>query len=264
MRNLLQLLSASILFLLFSTLCADAKSTLQHPSFSSLSWVIEGDSIINIPDDIREIPPFAFFDNKKIKQIIFTQNSKCKDIGEYAFAGCSSLEKITLPPSISVIREGTFRECETLGEITIPNGVTDIKSFAFIYCYSLKSVTLPLRLQHIGLNAFCRDESLEEIKIPDSVTEIESYAFADCLSLREAKLPANDSLLGELIFNGCKSLVTLYELSPLPPAFDCNSFIFSPLDTEAYGRCRLIVPQESLPLYRKAHGWNLFYLEEAN
>ncbi|MDE7380986.1 MAG: leucine-rich repeat domain-containing protein [Muribaculaceae bacterium] len=234
-------------------------SPLQNHSFASSIGYKAGDTVVTIPADIRHIPPFAFFDCKSLRHVVFPRNSKCTSIGEYAFAGCENLSEISIPTGVTEIREGTFRECSSLRRINLPKKLKDIKSFAFIYCELLDSVALPQGLTHIGLNAFCRDLSLSEIYIPDSVIEIESYAFADCMSLTSARLPNNSRMLGELIFNGCSSMTLLSQPSQTPPAFDCDSFIFSPADTTAYKRCRLIVPPTAIPYYQSAQGWSLFF-----
>lgn len=241
-----------------SSITANDNSPLRHPSFINSINYTPDDSIAKIPATIKSIPDFAFFDCKALKRVEFLPGSRCKSIGEYAFAGCDSLHSINLPSGITVINTGTFRECGALKSMDLPQSVVDIKSFAFIYCESLEQINLPPRLRHIGLNAFCRS-GLRSIYIPDSVTEIESYAFADSPLLRSARLPANHHLLGELIFNYCDALEELTAPSTVPPRFDCNSYIFSPLDTAAYQRCKLILKPKSETDYRNAQGWSLFF-----
>ncbi len=81
-------------------------------------------------------------------------------IGDYAFYGCYSLERIV-----------------------IPNSVKSIGECAFQYCYSLERIEIPASVTSIGDRAFSGCSSLESIVIPNSVTSIGAYAFSGCSSL---------------------------------------------------------------------------------
>ncbi|MDE5898024.1 MAG: leucine-rich repeat domain-containing protein [Treponemataceae bacterium] len=52
-------------------------------------------------------------------------------IGEDAFSGCTSLERITIPAGVTSIGRSAFSRCKSLASITIPAGVTSIGSYAF-------------------------------------------------------------------------------------------------------------------------------------
>lgn len=267
----LSLLSAS--FASFPTFAGNPTTTVSEH--------FDSDTLLVIDQSVKKISPRQYAERSRLREVRFLPGSKCTAIGDYAFLGCDSLKRINLPESLQSLGEGAFRDCKSLEYIVIPvkikkipaqlfrgcsalesvslpPAVADIKQFAFIYCDSLKEINFPARLTHIGNNAFSRCISLEKVILPDAITEIESYAFNDCFSLREARLPANPSLLGELIFSGCSKLTELIEPSATPPKFDCESFIFDPLDSEAYGRCKLITPRNA-ELYRVAPGWKLFF-----
>ena len=57
-----------------------------------------------------------------------------KEIGESAFAYCSSLTSITIPDSVTSIDDWAFRECSSLTSVTIPSSVTSIRSTSFLWC----------------------------------------------------------------------------------------------------------------------------------
>lgn len=223
-----------------------------------------GDSLLFIGWQVESIPERTFEDSPVLRRVIFRtgpegQVSKLRSVGEYAFSLCPSLESISFPDSVRDIAPGVFYGCVSLKKVSLPEGVKRIPSHAFAYCESLAAIRIPESVTHIGNNAFSRCSSLEEIVIPDSVIMLESYAFSDCSSLRYARLPANPSMLGELIFSGCISLEVLEEPSSVPPEFDCASFIFEPDETVLYRKVKLIVPPESVGLYRVSPGWKLFY-----
>ena len=77
-----------------------------------------------------------------------------------------------------------FSGCTSLQSIVIPNSVTKIGSFTFSGCTSLQSIEIPNSVTEIGAHAFRNCTSLQSIDIPNSVTEIESHAFSCCTSLQ--------------------------------------------------------------------------------
>ena len=61
-------------------------------------------------------------------------------IGEIAFYDCKKLKNIILPNGLTTIGGGAFQECESLESITIPESVTFIGEYAFYYCKKLKEI----------------------------------------------------------------------------------------------------------------------------
>ena len=58
-------------------------------------------------------------------------------IGACAFYGCSSLEEVSIPNSVTSIGNDAFRDCSSLSCIVIPNSVTSIGTGAFVNCGNL-------------------------------------------------------------------------------------------------------------------------------
>lgn len=199
-----------------------------------------------------------YIDRTDIEEVIIADGSGITEIPDYAFLGCTSLRKVSLPAGLKKIGFQAFSECSALEEINFPQSLEDIGSNSFAYCSSLDNVVFPDGLKHIGHNAFSFCSSLHEAILPDSLEEIESYAFSDCDSLRKVRLPANDCLLGELMMNCCPSLVEIVAPSPYVPKFDCESFIFDPLDDAAYQRCLLYVPENVIDDYNVSKSWQMF------
>lgn len=239
------------------------------------------DSVLVIAGGTEKIADRAFADRTDFNRVEFASPCVLREIGEYAFLGCTNLRDMPLPSSLRKIGEGAFRECvalaaislprgvttiprqafawcEELREVSLPETVTDIAAHAFAYCASLDSIEIPRRVTHIGSNAFSFCGSLTEISLPATVRELESYAFSECVSLRSATLPANSHLLGELIFSGCRSLESVTTASPVPAEFDCASTLFEENERDMYETCRLYVPARSVEAYRRAGGWCLF------
>lgn len=103
--------------------------------------------------------------------------SPLKSIASEAFAGCTSLVSVTLPPMLVRIGDGAFMGCEALEEISLPATLEQIGMNAFLGCKALSDLTLPDALKSIGDGAFSECEALTEIVIPKSVTAIGLNAF---------------------------------------------------------------------------------------
>lgn len=198
-----------------------------------------------------------FIDRTDIEEVVVKEGRGIEEIPDYAFLGCISLRKVSLPPGLKKIGFQAFSECSGLEEINLPASLEDIGSNSFTYCSSLGTLAFPLRLRHIGHNAFSFS-GLQEAILPDNVEEIESYAFSDCPDLKKVKLPANDRLLGELMMNCCPKLTEIISPAPGVPRIDCESYIFDPEDTAAYEKCVLKVPGYLIDEYNVSNSWHLF------
>ena len=104
-------------------------------------------------------------------------------IGNYAFAGCSGLAKVTMPNSVTNIGSAAFRNCSGLTSVTIPDRVTSVGFNVFYGCSGLTSVTIPNSVTNIGSSAFSGCSGLTSVTIPNSVANIGGAAFSGCSGL---------------------------------------------------------------------------------
>lgn len=145
---------------------------------------------IVIPESVTSIGEYAFAGCESFKSITIPESVTY--IGESAFAYCLELEAIygkgasddnrclifddTLvvfaskgissyetPQGVKVIGCESFCEAESLEEVVVSEGVTDIEDFAFCECVNLQKVTLPQTLTLIDYYAFSGTERLAEI-----------------------------------------------------------------------------------------------------
>lgn len=101
-----------------------------------------------------------------------------KEIGDYAFAGCTNLTSITIPGSVVTIGESAFEDCR---------GLTS---------FIMQSV-----LQTIGNNALKNCSGITNVSIPDSVTSIGNYAFYG-LGFTSVTVPGGVLSIGQNAFGG--------------------------------------------------------------
>jgi hypothetical protein len=95
----------------------------------------------------------------------FRFNTTNNTIGRYMFAGCSSLQTIILPNSITTIETTGLAYCQNLEAIDVPNSVMSIGAWGVSNCFSLKTVKIPKSVTSIGMRAFYGCKQLSTINI---------------------------------------------------------------------------------------------------
>jgi len=158
---------------------------------------------------ITEIYNKAFYNNKKLKEVVLSAN--ISKIGDSAFEGCTGLEKVTLHEGLVTIGNRAFYGCTSLKSITLPTTVKTIGASAFENCTALKTVTLNTGLVEIGNKAFYNCKALEKITIPKTVLKIGKYAFGKCIKLKKVTFASGSQLLnmGTGVFSDCKVLTKI-------------------------------------------------------
>ena len=69
---------------------------------------------------------------KDVTSVIF--NDGLQKIGKCAFSGCTSLESINLPSTVTEIGDSAFHNCYNLREVTLNDGLQKIGNGAFQFC----------------------------------------------------------------------------------------------------------------------------------
>lgn len=93
------------------------------------------------------------------------------DIGDMAFFGCDTLEKVTLPCALEYLGGNAFVECYNLSRITIPGSVWSIAGSTFQDCSNLEEINIENGVESVEAD-FWGCERLKSIVIPSSVTAI--------------------------------------------------------------------------------------------
>lgn len=128
---------------------------------------------ITLPDSIISIGESAFDRCGGLETV--NMSSKCKYIGELAFAGCE-FKNIDLPDSIKKIGDNAFLTCHNLREINIPDSVEYIGRQAF-FMSGLEKVSLSKNIKEFKPYAFQSCSKLKEVKIPEGIEELPLGAF---------------------------------------------------------------------------------------
>ena len=158
----------------------------------------------------------------------FNYSTENNTIGEHMFEN-STLTKITLPKTVSIIKGNSFIGSSNLEEIAIPENTTSIGDLAFKGCSSLKEFTFP-NVQKIAGEVLSGCTNLHIVHIPSTVTSIDYMAFANCKSLSEIRSAAEDA-----------------------PSIGYNAF-----QNVLMEETKVFVPQGCANIYKIANGWSNF------
>ncbi len=131
-------------------------------------------------------------------------------IGNFSFRNCTSLKEITLPSGVTVIGDRAFYGCTGLTGISLSDGITSIEYGAFYNCEALEEITIPSSVEAIGDDAFYGCKGLTEVVIPEGVTTIGSNLFNGCTKLKKATIPKSVTKMGSTPFLNCSSLTDIY------------------------------------------------------
>lgn len=133
---------------------------------------------ITIPSKVISIGEEAFSQSNIINVVIPTS---VETIGEGAFSSCAQLTDVNISSrKITRIEPNTFRNCEKLATITIPEGVTYVDVGAFSECPNLKSIYFPTTLtQAVGQFILVRSDLI--LYVPNvTVQQIVENGTAGC------------------------------------------------------------------------------------
>lgn len=126
-------------------------------------------------------------------------------IGESAFCGLNSLQKVTFARTVHILSRSCFSGCIGLEEVNLPLGVEVIPEDCFAGCVSLHKLAIPNTVRVIKDRAFAGCP-LKEVVIPESVEYISPSAFDD-----NVKFVIGKSRLIELLCDSHDKKISMYE-----------------------------------------------------
>ena len=135
--------------------------------------------------------------------------SSITSIKDDTFKNCSQLTSVTLSKGLTSIGKCAFDKCKNLISITIPEGVTEIGNGAFGECSRLTSITIPSTVTSIGAGAFQLCENLTSVTLSKKLTSIGAGAFQYCENLTSITIPEGVTEIGDGAFQYCENLTNI-------------------------------------------------------
>ncbi|MBQ8782990.1 MAG: leucine-rich repeat protein [Clostridia bacterium] len=175
---------------------------------TTIYTVAEGNPVYKSEDGAiysKDGKSLLHYPSGKLEETI-TVSSGVETIGGYAFANNEDVVKISLPSSVTSIKEHAFDGCDKLNKLNFPEGITEIGDYACYECPALAEINLPSTLKTIGAHAFDYCLSVKKVTVPDSVVQIGDAAFMRCKSLSDITLSSSLERYGYQVFTGCNML----------------------------------------------------------
>ena len=166
-----------------------------------------------------------------------------KTIDFYAFNYCQGLTSITIPESITTIRNNAFYLCTGLTRVNI----TDIEA----WCRIVMGNTNPLIYAH---HLYLNGTEVTDLTIPDGITAISNYAFDCCEGLISLTIPSSVISIGNNAFENCFGLKTITCKAMTPPTVGYVNF-------NGCTDLTLFVPAEAITDYQNAPVWGQFDIQ---
>lgn len=121
----------------------------------------------------------------------------------FAFHDGNPLEEIRLPANITQFeRPSTFRGCEMLKRVILPEKLKEIPAYFFKECPNLTTLVIPNTVTKIGREAFC-ESGISQITLSENLTTIEAMAFSES-GLTQITLPESLTTIEASAFNKTK------------------------------------------------------------
>lgn len=121
-----------------------------------------------IPNGAKYIQPSMFYKCTSLETVEIP--TSVEEIGDYAFADCIKLEKISLVDNVNLKKIGVsaFENCENIVEINLPASLEILDAAAFAGCINLESVNFEegTKLKNVGDHCFQRCPKLINVKLP--------------------------------------------------------------------------------------------------
>lgn len=153
----------------------------------------EGGTIIPKPN-VVSIAPEAFKESQYVT-LDLSGFSNLKYIESYAFAYNASIVEVTLPASLSEIKDNAFKG-SSIKKINLSacSNISRIWQYAFANCEALDTIT------------FATFTSTDDMAVKLAIND---YAFSGCTKLVTLNLPENLGTLDSYAFKGCTALTTV-------------------------------------------------------
>ena len=158
---------------------------------------------VSLPSTLEDIS--GGFSSSKVTGVVFAEGFKIAELGSI-FSRCNSLEKITIPESVTKLRN-TFQNCTSLNEVVFECSNIRLE-VAFSGCTKLTSDSLIFKNGcriELGSAAFMNC-SFTEFRIPEGTVSVNDQAFYGCKDLVKVTIPSTLESMGLNAFASCTSL----------------------------------------------------------
>ena len=205
---------------------------------------------VTLPGNTISCSSYTFVNCSYLKNITFKEGFNISVEGTCMFQGCSKLETLKLPNTLTKIYPSMFNKCESLTALTIGNGCTTIGSSAF-YNHKINKLVIPDNVTSIDNNAFYStgvSSNFDSVKVGNGCTTIGTSGLA--FTFKSIDIGSGITSIGNY---GIKSnlCTTIICRATTPPTCGGSAFV----NTNLTG---IYVPDGSVNAYKSASFWSMY------
>lgn len=241
----------------------DSEAFIYCSAFSSLSLpeslVYIGDRVfwdcsfsgnLVLPDNLLYIGPYAFNEAG-----YFVGNLRIPDKIHVLYEQAFSMSRFTGVLDLNnVVKLGSccFDGCGFVGELVIPEGVTDIPFLCF-ESNNFSNVKFPSTLKTVSESSFINNRLEGSLIFPEGLISIGEDAFRGCGLVNVLELPASTQSIRSAAFRNCYSISKILCRAIEPPVVISGAF-----DGVAKDNFTLEVPEKAVSRYKADAQWGEF------
>jgi hypothetical protein len=160
---------------------------------------------IDLPDGLKFIGNDAFSGRESLDKVRIPES--LERLSYYSFWGTKFQEKIQ--PDNDILYIGLIAICEMkeMGELVFREGTVAIADY-FWRTNNYESITLPTSLKYIGKYAFS-ESGITDLVLPEGLEEIGEQAFRQCENMKTCALPSTLRIIKDRAFQGCNNLSSI-------------------------------------------------------
>ena len=174
-----------------------------HIPYGTFYNCVDIDNVI-LGKNITDIGAFAF---SGVVGKIEWNEPQIKTIGEHAFEDFKG-EELTIPDGVNEIKRSAYSSCVNVKSFEVPDSVSDIDIYAFAYCYELQSITIGNGVEILPVETFYFCINLKTVSLPEGLKRIEDGAFDSCKALTSIEIPSTVTRINANAFKNCAKLKT--------------------------------------------------------
>ncbi len=242
-------------------------------------------------DGMKLLPAGIFYEAASLSDVTLADTTV--EIERYAFFGCTKLEKLEIPKSVTTIGSEFIKGTgitfirlngnvasakgmltgSRVATVKLPSGMTEIPDGMFYKATELTDLVLPEGITRIGDSAFYgsglteidipasvkhmnsafNGSSIEKVNLDENISVIPNGAFRGASRLTDIVLPKGLKTIGEHAFDGTASLTSV-ELPDTLTTIGSDAFRNSGVE-------ELYIPASVSSMFRAFDGSNIISLE---
>lgn len=141
-----------------------------------------------------------------------------EEIMNKAFADCDTLVEVTIPEGVTRVETGAFDNCDNLKTVRVPASAGTVYGVWFTGCSSMEEVIVAegnttymskdgvLYSKDMSVMYYCPQTKTGNFTIPEGVVSTKNSIFNECVGLTSVTVPSTLTSFGGDAFKGCINL----------------------------------------------------------